>query len=246
MNTGTGDCSTVTPSKNLNPQQKQGLELITRLHNGRDVILAIDLTGSVDFSTQGRIQLRQIIEKSLQSGDSVYIVPFASEVNPLSRQSNLFANPIAFRGKKDIDKILEAIPWESDPNVRNTDIQRAELSVYQGVARLNQCRLTQDKPIKPQSVVWITDAPLLTQPKITSEVWKETPSESPFRLANSPESIDRQGWLKALPINLRQQQITTNNNKSYQFSVVDISLSLTFPLLFKSSVPLHPEGKKPV
>jgi hypothetical protein len=125
----TGDCSTVTPGKNLNPQQKQGLELITRLHGGRDVVLAIDLTGSVDFSDRGRIYLRQIIEESLQSGDSVYVVPFASQVNPLSPQSKPFSNPITFHGKKDIDKVLKTIPWESDSNLRNTDIQRAELSI---------------------------------------------------------------------------------------------------------------------
>lgn len=36
----------VIPGQLLTPQQKIGLELVTRLHGGRDVVLAIDLTES--------------------------------------------------------------------------------------------------------------------------------------------------------------------------------------------------------
>lgn len=214
-----GDCLTITPGEPINLWQKAGLELVAHLHGSRDVVLAIDLTGSVDFNDEGRTRLHQIIQDSLQSGDSVYIVPFASQVNPLSPKSNSFVKPISFHGKKeDIENILNAISLQSKPNLRNTDIQRAELYIYRGVAQLNQCRLTQNKPIKSQSVVWITEAPLLDH-----NPFIETPVNSPFRLKNSPESKERQNWLKSLPLNKRKQQITTNNNKNYQLSIVDIS-----------------------
>ncbi len=67
---------TVIPGQPLSSQQKLGLELVTRLHSGRDVVLAIDLTESVGINDEGRIRLRQIIEDSLKPGDSVYVVPF--------------------------------------------------------------------------------------------------------------------------------------------------------------------------
>jgi hypothetical protein len=72
-------------------------------------------------------------------------------------------------------------------------------------------------------VVWITDAPLSTAAGITSKQWIETPKNSPFRTANSPESLERQEWINALPINLRSQNITASNGKQYQLSVADIA-----------------------
>ncbi len=49
---------TVTPGQPLSPQQKMGLELVSRLHKGRDVVIAIDLTESVGINGEGRIRLR--------------------------------------------------------------------------------------------------------------------------------------------------------------------------------------------
>jgi hypothetical protein len=78
------------------------------------------------------------------------LVPFADNVQPI-------AEPILIRGKEDIDAVLKAIPWQSSQSAKNTDIQRAEWHVYTRLARLNQCRLTANQAIKPQSVVWISD-----------------------------------------------------------------------------------------
>lgn len=219
----TGDCLSVTPGEPLNLWQKTGLNLVSRLPRGRDVVLAIDLTGSVNLNDEGRTRLRQIIEDSLQGQDRVYIVLFASDIKSNSSENYLLPQPIYFKGNKEgIETILKAIPSESDPNVQNTDIQKAELFVYQGLAQLNQCRLAENKPVKFQSVVWITDAPLLTSSGISSDVWIETPANSPFRDQNSTESKGRESWVNALPLNKRSQQITTNNNNTYQLSIVDI------------------------
>jgi hypothetical protein len=209
------DCLTVSPGEPLTDWQKLGLDLVARWQ-GRDVILAIDLTGSVNFNDEGRTRLGQIIRDSLKNNDSVYLVPFADNVQPI-------AEPILIRGKEDIDAVLKAIPWQSSQSAKNTDIQRAEWHVYTRLARLNQCRLTANQAIKPQSVVWITDAPLSTAAGITSQQWIETPKNSPFRLANSPESLQRQNWLNSLPINLRTQEITATNGNKYKLSVVDIA-----------------------
>ncbi|MCA2622003.1 MULTISPECIES: vWA domain-containing protein [unclassified Microcystis] len=209
------DCLTVSPGESLTDWQKLGLDLVARWQ-GRDVILAIDLTGSVNFNDEGRTRLGQIIRDSLKNNDSVYLVPFADNVQPI-------AEPILIRGKEDIDAVLKAIPWQSSQSAKNTDIQRAEWHVYTRLARLNQCRLTANQAIKPQSVVWITDAPLSTAAGITSQQWIETPKNSPFRLANSPESLQRQNWLNSLPINLRTQEITATNGNKYKLSVVDIA-----------------------
>ncbi len=215
--------TTVTPGQNLNPSQKIGLELVSRLDRGRDVVLAIDLTESVGLNDEGRIRLRQIVEDSLKPGDSVYVVPFARDValgevipgvNPLGIPIQLTS-----KSKENIDKVLEKIPFVSDPNRYGADIQRAELSIYQGIAQINQNRLRQNQSIKPQSIVWVTDAPLLTQPGITSQVWVETPADSPFRIANSSESQRRQAWIKGLPISKRSQSITTKDNKEYKLTV---------------------------
>ena len=117
------------PGQAVKSWQQAGLNLVSRLYGGRDVIFAIDLTESVGLNDEGRIRLAQIIEDSLQSGDTVYIVPFASEVNPLSVDINplVAENGIEFRGKSaDIERILATVPFQSDVTLRNTDIQKAE------------------------------------------------------------------------------------------------------------------------
>jgi hypothetical protein len=216
--------STVTPGQSLTPQQKIGLELITRLHKGRDVVLAIDLTESVGINSEGRIRLRQIIEDSTKPGDSVYVVPFASEVSSLegTSDSHPLGIPIDFgsKSKENLEKVLQKIPASADLKLQNTDIQRAELTIYQGLAQLNQNRLQQNQPIKPQSVVWITDAPLLVS---SGNEWIETPANSPFRVKDSPESREHQSWLNALPLNKRELLIKNAQSKDYKLAVVDIA-----------------------
>ncbi len=194
---------------------------MTSSHQGRDVVLAIDLTGSVRLNDEGRLRLKQIIQDSLQPGDAVYVVPFASIVNPLQPQVDCLSADAAipFGGKPaDIDRILQTLPLKSSDALQNTDIQIAESTIYQGLAQLNQCRLTANKSIRSQSVVWLTDAPLLTKPGITSAIWVETPATSPFRQQNSAESKERQEWIDALPLKLRSQKIG-----NYNLSVVDIA-----------------------
>ncbi len=217
------NCLSVTLGEPLKVWQKTGLDLVARLHKGRDVTLAIDLTGSVNFNDEGRTRLRQIVQDSLQSQDRVYVVLFASEIKSLSSKNHSLPEPIFFKGnKEEIDRILAVIPAESNPNIQNTDIQRTELFVYQGLAQLNQCRLVENKPIKFQSAVWITDAPLLISAGISSDIWTETPANSPFRQKNSAETKERESWIRALPLNQRSQKIITNNNNTYQLSVIDI------------------------
>ena len=216
------NCLNVTPGDPLNSWQKAGLNLVSHLQGGRDVVLAFDLTGSVNFNDEGITRSRQIIEDSLQSGDKVYVIPFASDVNPLNASNNPFLTPLEFTGKsEDINQIIALLPKTSS-NLQNTDIQKAEAFIYKGLAQLNQCRFTKNKGIKPQSIVWITDAPLLTPKGISSNVWLETPRNSPFRQAESAQSRDRNTWIEALPLKKRSQKITTNDNKSYELSIVDI------------------------
>jgi hypothetical protein len=88
------DCLTVSPGEPLTDWQKLGLDLVARWQ-GRDVILAIDLTGSVNFNDEGRTRLGQIIRDSLKNNDSVYLVPFADNVQPI-------AEPILIRSQEDI------------------------------------------------------------------------------------------------------------------------------------------------
>lgn len=206
-------CKTVTPSSHsLTSVQKMGLNVVSWFQ-GRDVVFAIDLTESVGLDDEGRIRLRQIIQDSLEKGDRVYLIPFASEVDPLSQ-----TQVIEFSGKsEDIDKILEAIPLEANITQRNTDIQRAEHIIYHELAKLNQCRLEKKTPVKPQSVVWLTDAPLKTKIGISSDIWIETPKNSPYRQPNSIESQERQKWLEKLPLDYRSQNIG-----NYKLTVVDI------------------------
>ena len=221
----TNNCKAISPGKSVKSWQQFGLNLASRIHGGRDVVMAIDLTESVGLNLEGRLRLIQIIEDSLQSGDTVYVVPFASKVNPLQSDINSLAaqQGIEFKGKpENIEQILNVLPFESDINLSNTDIQNAELFTYRGLAQLNQCRLNNGKTSKPQSVVWLTDAPLSTAPGIDSATWVETPANSPFRRGDSAASKARQSWLEALPIKKRSQTITTDDNRTYELSIVDI------------------------
>ena len=214
-------CSKVVPSnQSLSQWQKKGLEIISS-QQGRDVVFAIDLTGSVRLDDEGRLRLKQIISDSLRPGDSVYVVPFASTVNPLQPKVDRLASitAIPFDGNPaDIDRILEVLPLKSSDDLRNTDIQLAESTIYMGLAQLNQCRLTSNTSVRFQSVVWVTDAPLLTKPGITSDTWKETPANSPFRQENSTESKERQQWVNTLPLQKRSQKIA-----NYDLSVIDVA-----------------------
>ena len=217
------NCNTVAIGQPLSSWQQLGLNLVARIHGGREVIFAIDLTDSVGLNDEGRIRLTQIIEDSLKAGDTVYVLPFATEVNPIETEADPLKVPIEFNGKQeDIDNILAAVPFESDLRFKNTDIQQAEAYLYPGLAKLNQCRFSQGKAIKPQSVIWLTDAPLLTEPGITSDVWIETPKKSPFRVANSEKSENRNSWIEALSLEKRSQTIQTDNDREYQLTVVDV------------------------
>ncbi|MBO1052931.1 MAG: VWA domain-containing protein [Dolichospermum sp. DET73] len=218
----------ITPGQPLTDTQRNGLQLVSLWGGGkRDVVLAIDITESVGLNDQGRIHLRQIVEDSLKPGDSVYVVPFAQNVvfDAVISVENPLGTPIYFRDKnsENINKVLAKIPFNSDPNRYGTDIQRAELIVYQGIAQINQNRVSKNQLIKPQSVVWITDAPLSTKPGITSQVWIETAANSPLRIATSPESQERQNWIKALSFKERSLIIKNQDNKDYTLSVVDIN-----------------------
>jgi hypothetical protein len=218
----------ITPGQPLTDTQKNGLQLVSLLGGGkRDVVLAIDVTESVGLNDQGRIRLRQIVEDSLKPGDSVYVVPFAQNVvfDEVISVENPLGKPIYFSKKnsENINKVLAKIPFNYDPNRYGTDIQRAELTVYQGIAQINQNRLAKNQSIKPQSVIWITDATLGTKPGITSEIWIETPADSPFRIATSPESQERQNWIKSLPLQERSLIIKNQDNKDYKLSVVDLN-----------------------
>lgn len=213
----------ITPGKILSSQQETALGLVARLHSKRDVVLAIDLTESVGINNEGRLRLRQIIEDSLTPGDSVYVIPFASNVTKVENISisQPLGIPLEFskKNKENIDKILQQIPFTANLKLQNTDVQQAELIVYQGLAQLNQNRLQQNQPIKSQSVVWITDAPLLTN---SGNEWIETPANSPFRVADSLQSKERQAWINTLPLKKRELSIQTADSKEYKLAVVDI------------------------
>lgn len=216
----TKSCNEITIGDKLSNNQQLGLELVSKFSGGRDVVFAIDLTQSVSLDTQGKLRLKQIVQDSLNKGDSVYIVPFSSSINPTNPNVNPFSlsELITFKNaKEDIDKIIDKIPLKTNITEKNTDIQQAEHFIYQNLAKINQQRLCNNQPIKPQSVVWLTDAPLNTKIGITSDVWIETPKNSPYRNSNSPESLDRANWLNNLPINLRSLNIG-----NYQLTVADI------------------------
>jgi len=70
------NCETVTPGEPLTAWQRRGLKLVSQFQ-GRDVVLAFDLTGSVDLNDEGRIRPKQIIRPpvpviSLGSGSPVW------------------------------------------------------------------------------------------------------------------------------------------------------------------------------
>ena len=212
------NCSQVTIGETLTDWQIRGLELVSWFR-GRDVVFAIDLTESVSLDDEGRLRLRQIIDDSLNAGDTVYIVPFSSEVNS-NDDSNPFTPSAAIQVRnrqESIEEILNRIPLQADLNESNTDIQKAEHFIYPSLAQINQNRLCEKEAIKHQSVVWLTDAPLKTSPGITSDVWVETPFNSPYRDATTPESINRQSWLDNLPLSSNSRNIG-----NYQLTVVDI------------------------
>ncbi|MUL37688.1 hypothetical protein [Gloeocapsopsis dulcis] len=217
----------VTPGQELKSQQKTALQIVAHIHDKRDVVLAIDLTESVGINDEGRIRLRQIIEDSLKSGDSVYVVPFASNIVKSEETSNLYplGIPINFNTKnqENIDKVLQKIPLSANLKLQNTDIQQAELTIYQGLAQLNQNRLQQNQPIKFQSVIWITEAPLLTQ---SGNEWIETPADSLFRVNDSLPSQARRAWIDALPLNKRELLIQTADSREYKLAVVDIEANV--------------------
>lgn len=199
--------SRVTPGTPLNPWQRKGIETISYFE-GRDIILAIDTTQSVQLNDEGILRLKQIVRDQLKNGDSIYIAPFASDID-------LSKLPIEVKDQNEINQVISSLPLQSDPNAANTDIQNAELKIYKHLAQLNQDRLQEKQPVKFQAVVWITDAPLRTE---TGDEWIETPATSPFRDPNSTESLERAKWLQALPLNPRSISI----NDSYKLTVVDI------------------------
>jgi hypothetical protein len=214
-------CSKVVPSHQpLSDWQKTGLNL-TSSWQGRDIVLAIDLTPSVQLDAQGRLKLKEMLRDQLRPGDSVYIAPFATTVNPIQPTVDALSpsSAIHFRGEPgEFDRLYQLLPLEPNRDLHNTDIQQAEATIYQSLAQLNYCRLTANKNIRSQSVVWLTDAPLLTQPGISTETWNETPRLSPFRVQNSSESKERRDWLDTFHPQLRSQTIG-----NYKFSVVDIA-----------------------
>jgi hypothetical protein len=212
----------VTPGQYPNSIQAAGLGMVARLHGGRDVVLAIDLTESVGINDEGRIRLQQIVKDSLKTGDTVYVVPFAATVSPLQPNLNPLSasQGIPFNGKsEDIDKVLKSLPFQANLDLKQTDIEQAELTIYQGLAQLNHERLLANTPIKSQSVVWITDAPLFTQ---SGNEWTETPANSLFRVANSAPSQQRLAWLQALPLYKRSLTIQTQKGEQYNLTVVDL------------------------
>ena len=203
--------SVVTPSsQSLHPLQEFALAL-TAWGEGRDVVFAVDVTRSVRLNDQGRLRIEQIIRDSLQRGDTAYIVPFASQVR--------LKESIEITNKDEIQTVFDQLPLQTDLEARNTDIQNAELFVYQFLAQQNHCRLIENEGIREQAVVWLTDAPLATE---TGKDWIETPADSPFLQANSNQSQLRKQWLEVLPIDARSRNIPTENNEQYQLTIVDI------------------------
>ncbi len=226
----------VTPGqKPLTQEQLSSLQWIAQLKSGRDVVLAIDITESVGLNDAGRNSLRQIVKDSLDPGDTVYIVPFGSDVLLTTKSlEKPLGEPIELKEKNEttIKKILDQVPLNADLTVQNTDIQQAELIIYQGIAQINQNRLYRNEKVKPQSVVWVTDAPLNLG---DAKEWKETPFSSPFRNINSPENQDRQKWLKSFNISDNKREL---KNEKFTLTVVDLP-----PTVQESCTPA-PGGKE--
>ncbi|MCS7225801.1 MAG: hypothetical protein NZ821_02275, partial [Gloeomargarita sp. SKYB31] len=196
--------SIVPGNRPLSSWQQRALAWVGRW-GGRDVVLAVDLTESVGLNDAGRLHLRQIVEKTLDKGHNLHVIPFATSVHS--------PQVFHYQGPEDIPKILAAVPMSPGPE-QGTDIKCAELAIYRYLAELNQQRLQQGQPIKAQSVVWVTDAPLhLPQGK----EWVEAPN-SPCGLADQPLAAERDRWLAVLPMSLRQMPVG-----QFQLSVVDIA-----------------------
>lgn len=123
----------ITIGESLSQNQQLGLELVSKFSGGRDVVFAVDLTQSVSLDDEGKVRLKQIVQDSLNKGDSVYIVPFSSSINPTNPNINSLSlsSTIAFTNpKQDIDKIIKQIPLSANIVEKNTDIQQAEHFIY--------------------------------------------------------------------------------------------------------------------
>lgn len=199
----------VTIGQGLTSWQLRGLELVSLLQfNKRDVVFALDLTPSAGFSADARTRLTQLIQNNLRSGDQLYIILFGGQYN----------DPKVYVLKEDAAQAISTIPYTPDPTLANTDIQEAELYVYKYLAQKNQDRLVTGEIVRPQSVVWVTDAPLFTK---SGDEWIETPNKSPFRDVKSPESLQRKAWMKALDVENKTNQSSIDLGNS-KLTVVDI------------------------
>ncbi|MBD2175673.1 VWA domain-containing protein [Pseudanabaena sp. FACHB-1998] len=213
--------NSVYPSQEkLSPEQKLGLGIVSKLvsNQGREIVIAIDRTQSVKIEEEGRTRITQLIRDALQVGDRIYIIDFATDID----DAKLAKEPIIIRSNEDKTKLLDNLSFESDPNLRNTDIQNAEWKIYKRLAELNQERLIAKQPIYSQSVIWMTDAPLFTQSPATEQNWIETPLNSPFRDANSQQSKDRSAWLQSLDL-LNKPERSHQIKDNYKLTVVDIA-----------------------
>ncbi len=207
--------STVTPSdESLNSLQQFALNVIS-LWQGRDVVFAIDVTASVNLDDQGRLRIEQILRDAINEGDTVYVAPFASSLQ--------VQEAIPINNEAAIEDVFQQLPLQTDPDKQNTDIQNAELSVYQFLAQQNHCRMMENEALRDQAVVWLTDAPLQTE---TADEWLETPADSPFRNPDSEESQLRREWLETLPQTYRSRQIPTKADDFYELTIVDIPATL--------------------
>jgi hypothetical protein len=208
----------VYPSKEkLSPEQKFGLEIVSKFlpNQGRHIFIAIDRTQSVKIEDEGRTLIKQIIREDLQVGDRIYIVDFATDID----DAELAKEPIVIRSNDDKTKLSNNLNFKADPNLRNTDIQNAEWKIYRRLAELNQERLITKQPIYSQSVIWTTDAPLFTK---SPADWTETPTNSPFRDANSQQSKDRNDWLQSLDL-LNKPERSRQIQDNYRLTTVDIA-----------------------
>ncbi|OKH55649.1 hypothetical protein [Scytonema sp. HK-05] len=80
----------------------------------------------------------------------------------------------------------------------------------------------------------------VTQPGITSEVWVETPTDTPFRIANSLKSQQRQAWIQALPIKERSQKFPATQN-SGKMTIYPNCGNLSNKLkIYQKTVPIIP------
>jgi hypothetical protein len=208
----------VYPSKEkLSPEQKFGLEIVSKFlpNQGRHIFIAIDRTQSVKIEDEGSTLIKQIIREDLQVGDRIYIVDFATDID----DAELAKEPIVIRSNDDKTKLSNNLNFKADPNLRNTDIQNAEWKIYRRLAELNQERLITKQPIYSQSVIWTTDAPLFTK---SPADWTETPTNSPFRDANSQQSKDRNDWLQSLDL-LNKPERSRQIQDNYRLTTVDIA-----------------------